>query len=131
MTIFKKSNKLPLVGVDFNVHKFTTRPKPEDTAKIMIISCFSEFGCEVIGSLYCLPRIIQEHPDLYVVVMGWWGREYLYRHLVDEFWETKEDIQWLRDSSLAFHHNNKTLLSIEKAVSKLGKIVTSDSLGRI
>lgn len=131
MPIFRKKSQEQIVDIDFNVHKFSSRPKPEDPSRIMIISCFSEFGCEVIGSLYCIPRIIKENPDLYVIVMGWYGREYLYRHLVDEFWETKEDVQWLRDSSLAFHHNNKNLQRIEKAVSKLGKIVTADALGRI
>ena len=131
MAIFKKKIQEQIVNIDFNVHKFSLRKKPEDSSRIMIISCFSEFGCEVVGALYCIPRIIKENPDLYIIVMGWYGRAYLYQHLVDEFWETKEEVQWLRDSSLAFHHNNKNLKRIEKAVSQMGKIVTADALGRI
>lgn len=131
MTIFRKNDATKLVDIDFNVHKFTARPKPEDSSRIMIISCFSEFGCEVVGALYCIPRIIKENPDLYVIVMGWYGRDYLYKHLADEFWETKEDVQWLRDYALAFHHNNKNLSRIEKTVSKYGKIVTAEALGRL
>ncbi len=102
-----------------------------DAAKIMIISCFSEFGCEVIGSLYCIPKLIKENPDLYVIVIGWYGREYLYRHLVDEFWETKEEVQYLRDHTFAFHHKSKNLTQIEKQVGKLGKMVTAETMGRI
>jgi predicted Zn-ribbon and HTH transcriptional regulator len=132
MTIFSRHKKEEkIVDVDFNIHKFTNRPRPEDPSKIMIISCFSEFGCEVVGALYCIPRIIKENPDLYVIVMGWYGRDYLYRHLADEFWETKEEVQWLRDHTLAFHHSSKNLTRIEKAVSKLGKIVTAEAMGRI
>lgn len=131
MTIFKHKQKKQIVEIDFQMHKFTQRPRPDDPSRIIVISCFSEFGCEVVGAMYCIPRIIKENPDLYVIVMGWYGRAYLYHHLVDEFWETKEDVQWLRDSALAFHHNNKNLQRIEKAVSKIGKIVTADALGRI
>jgi len=133
MTIFsqRKKKEEKLVDVEFNIHKFTKRPKPEDPSKIMIISCFSEFGCEVVGALYCIPRIIKENPDLYVIVMGWYGRDYLYRHLADEYWETKEEVQHLRDYTLAFHHSSKNLARIEKAAAKMGKIVTAEAMGRI
>ena len=36
-------------SVRFTVHKFNSRPKPEDKRRILIITCFSEFGCESIG----------------------------------------------------------------------------------
>src|SRR6516225_8478838 len=105
MTIFSKSHEEPLLDISFNIHKFTTRPKPSDSSKVMIISCFSEFGCECVGATYCIPRLLKQYPDKYIIVMGWLGRAYLYKHLADEFWETKEEVQWLRDHSLAFHNN--------------------------
>lgn len=131
MTIFKKNNEEKIVDIQFDVHKFSNREKPTDPNKILIISCFSEFGCEVLGSMYCIPRIIAEHSDMYYIVMGWYGRNYLYKHLVDEFWEVKEEFQWLREKSLAFHHNSKNLSRIEKVTSKLGKVVKADSFGKI
>lgn len=131
MTIFKKRNEEKIVDVNFNVHKFSQKTKPLDPKDIVIISCFSEFGCEVMGAMYCVPKIIAENPDKYYIVMGWYGRSYLYRHLVDEFWETNEDVQWLRDYALAFHNNSKNLKRIEKSVGEHGKVMTSDKLGRI
>jgi hypothetical protein len=128
MPIFKKKNEEKLVDVKFNVHKFTTKERPE---KSIIISCFSEFGCEVMGAMYCIPRIKEENPDAYIIVMGWWGRSYLYRHLVDEFWETQEQFQWLRDYALAFHNNSKNLKTIEKKVAEYGRVVTANDLGKM
>lgn len=133
MTIFKKKNgrEEPVADVQFNVHKFSSRPKPENPKDIVIISCFSEFGCEVMGAMYCIPKMKLQYPDKYFIVMGWYGRDYLYRHLVDEFWETKEESQWLRDYALAFHNNSKNLKNIEKAVSKLGTVIGADKLGAV
>jgi predicted Zn-ribbon and HTH transcriptional regulator len=132
MTLMKKKAKEePICDVQFNIHKFTARPKPTDKEKIVIISCFSEFGCEIVGAMYCVPRIIKEHPDAYVIVMGWYGRPYLYKHLVDEFWELKEEFQFLRDKALAFHHSSKNLSRLEKSVEQFGKVVSSDKLGRL
>ena len=121
-----------LANVKFNIHKFSKKPKPDNINQIMIICCFSEFGCEVIGSLYCVPRFVKENPDKYVIVVGWYGREYLYKHLVDEFWEIKEDCQWLRDYSLAFHHSSKNLSKLEKSLSQFSsKVITSEGLGKL
>lgn len=125
-----KSNEEKLVDVQFNIHKFSDKKKPSEK-DTLIISCFSEFGCEVMGSMYCIPRIIQEHPNKYYIAVGWYGREYLYRHLVDEFWEIKEDFQWLRDYALAFHNNSKNLNKIEKAIGKYGKVIGADKLGKL
>lgn len=127
----KKVSEEAICDIQFNVHKFTNRPKPVDTDRIVIISCFSEFGCEIVGALYCVPRIIKENPGAYVVVMGWYGRAFLYKHLADEFWELKEEFQFLRDKALAFHHSSKNLTKLEKSVEKLGRVVSSDKLGRI
>lgn len=133
MTIFKNSKRKEekMVDVEFNIHKFSSKEKPSDPNKIMIVSCFSEFGCEVVGALYLIPRLIKENPDMYVIVMGWYGRSYLYRHLADEFWEIKEEYQFLRDYALAFHNNSKNLAKIEKIATQHGKVMTAEILGRM
>jgi len=132
MTLMKKKIKEePICDVQFNVHKFTNRPKPIDKDRILIVSCFSEFGCEIVGALYCVPRLIKENPGAYVIVMGWYGRAYLYKHLVDEFWEIKEEFQFLRDKALAFHHSSNNLTRLEKGAENFGKVISSDKLGRM
>src|SRR6185436_8652931 len=47
--------------IPFKVHKFTPRQKPEDTRDIMIFPMFSEFGCETLSVIYCLPRLLQKY----------------------------------------------------------------------
>jgi hypothetical protein len=79
--------------------------------------------------MYCIPRLIKENPDKYVIVIGWYGRSFLYKHLVDEFWELREEFQFLRDKAMAFHHTSKNLSKLEKAVEKFGNVVPSDRLG--
>ena len=68
-----------MVNLTFNVHKFNGRSKPNEKKRILIISSFSEFGCETVSSLYVIPRIVQQHPGYYTVVAGWYGRSYMYR----------------------------------------------------
>lgn len=119
-----------LVNIEFNVFKFNDKPKP-DKDKITIVSCLSEFGCETIGCLFCLPRIFKEIPGDYKIAVGWYGREYFYRHLVDEFWEIKEEFQWLRDYCKAFHNDSKNLAKLENALSAYGKTIKSHQLGQI
>ena len=116
--------------ISFNVHKFTNRPKPKDPRRTLIISCFSEFGCETVGALYCVPRILREYAGHYSIVMGWYGRQYLYRHLVDEFWEAKEEHQWLREYCRAFHHDSKNLKRLEQEVSAHGRVMASQQVGK-
>jgi hypothetical protein len=127
--IKKKVVEEPVCDVQFNINKFSSRQKPKDPNKIIIISCFSEFGCEILGVMYCIPRLLKQYKDHYFVVIGWHGRSYLYHHLVDEFWELKEDFQFLRDKAMAFHHVSKNLLKIEKHMSNFGKVFNSDKLG--
>src|SRR5687767_7044293 len=128
MTIFKKRSEERIMDVQFNIHKFTSRIRPGKD-EVIIISCFSEFGCEVVGAMYCIPRVIRDNPGAYVIVMGWYGRSYLYKHLADEFWEIHEDCQNLRDHSLAFHHNSKNLKKIEKAVAEHGRVYPAEAMG--
>lgn len=112
----------------FNVFKFSDRPKPEKE-KVLIVGCFSEFGCEIVGAMYCIPRLKAQYPDRYIIVAGWFGREYLYRHLVDEFWEIHEEHMWLREYARAFHNESKNLRQIEKNLGKSGAIIPSHFLG--
>lgn len=121
----------PSQEVNFKVHKFSSRPRPADRNQINIICCFSEFGCETVGALYCIPRIIRDRPRDYRIAVGWAGREYLYRHLVDEFWEMRPEHMWLREYARAFHHESKNLERTEKALERYGRVVPSSYLGRI
>jgi len=116
--------------VSFNIHKFTNRPRPKDPRRILIVSCFSEFGCETVGALYCIPRILQEYAGHYSIIMGWYGRQYLYRHLVDEFWEVKEEHQHLREYCRAFHHDSKNLRRLEFEAANYGRVMTSQHVGK-
>lgn len=124
-----KVSEQRLTNISFNIWKNNPRPKPSKE-KILIISCFSEFGCEIVGRMYCIPRLIKRFPGRYIVAMGWYGREYLYRNLVDEFWEIKEDFMWLRDRTYAFHHHSDNLKRLEESASKYGSVVPSSMLGR-
>lgn len=120
-----------LSKLDFYVKKFTNRTKPENPRRILLIPCFGEFGCETVGALYLIPRLIQKYPGCYVIAMGWSGRDYLYKHLVDEFWELKEEYQWLREHCLAFHHNSKNLKRFEKTMrGKTGIFVAPEYMAR-
>lgn len=117
-------------NISFEIHKFTKRKKPKDIKRVLIISCLSEFGCETLGSLYCVPRILREYAGVYSIVMGWYGRKHLYSHLVDEFWEIKEEHQWLREYCRAFHHDSKNLKKLEQEVQIYGTVMPSSYVGR-
>ena len=119
-----------LSQVEFNIHKLNCRIKPKQRERIKIIGCFSEFGCETLGAMYCVPRILRRFPGQYIIAMGWYGREYLYRHLVDEFWEVKEEYMWLRDYARAFHHVSRNLARLEKSAAKFGEVIPSAMLGK-
>lgn len=119
--------------VKFNIHKYNIRPRPLNKSHVVIFSCFSEFGSELLGSLYCIPQLLQTHfLGYYAIVMGWHGRGYLYKHLVDEFWELKPEYQWLREYCRAFHHSSRNLRKVEKAARRtLGKVVDSNAFSVI
>lgn len=120
-----------LEDIKFNVYKFNNRPKPKDRRQSLMICCFSEFGCETLGCLYCIPQLLQEHPGRYKIGVGWHGRQYFYRHLVDEFWEVKPEHMWLREYCRAFHHESKNLSKVEEALKKHGVVVPSMYLGQL
>ena len=116
-------------NISFNIYKLSNKNKP-DPENIVIFSCLSEFGCETLGAQYVLPKLISENPGKYFIVIGWYGREYFYRHLVDEFWEMKEDHQWLRDYCRAFHHESKNLFRLETECAKLGTLISAANMGK-
>lgn len=126
----KRTSEQRLANVKFNVYKLNHRPKPKKTDRIKIVACFSEFGCETFGVLYCIPRLLKRFPGSYIIAMGWYGREYLYRHLVDEYWEIQEPYMWLRDYARAFHHVSHNLKRIEEAATQFGQVVPSVALGK-
>lgn len=117
--------------IKFHKHKFNNRPKPTDKRRILYITNFSEFGCESLALLYCIPKIIQQYPGAYVICVGWYGREYLYRHLVDEYWELQEEFQWLREYTSAFRHTSKNIAKLEEHLKTEGNLYPGVSMGRI
>lgn len=125
---FASDKEPPLSAASFFVHKFNSKPFPSQQNTLIVCS-FSEFGCEILTVLYCLPRIRKQYPDKYIIVAGWFGRKYLYQHLVDEFWELKEEYQYLRDSTYAFHHKSNSLKKIEKTLSNIAPTMFSTILG--
>jgi hypothetical protein len=126
----KKTGEKRLGSVAFNVYKLNHRPKPRKKNRIKIVSCFSEFGCETLGVLYCIPRLLRRFPGMYVIAMGWHGREYFYRHLVDEYWELKEEYMWLRDYTRAFHHVSRNLKRVEEEATVHGDVIPAAALGK-
>lgn len=114
--------------VSFKIHKFNNRRKLSKDRTVLICA-FSEFGCETVGCLYCLPKLVQGYVGQYVIGVGWYGRAYLYKHLVDEFWELDPQYMFLRDRTYAFHHRSKNLTTIEDKLQAYGKVITSNQLG--
>ena len=116
--------------VKFNKFKFNNRPKPSDKERIVIICCFSEFGCETIGLSYAIPQLMKKYPGRYFIGVGWYGREFLYRNLLDEFWEIDEKLMHLKDFAKAFHFHSDELSAIELNLRKeCGTLVNSNLIG--
>lgn len=111
--------------------KFTNRTRPKDKNKILIITNFSEFGCETLGVLLCIPHILKSYPNLYVICVGWFGRSYLYKHLCDEFWEADESFQFLREYSFAFKNSSLNIKKLEQELKNIGYLYPSASMGNI
>jgi hypothetical protein len=127
-SIFNKEEKTERIGL--NVFELSKRKRPKDPKKTMFIFCFSEFGCESLGLMYVIPKMKKEYPEHYLIAIGWYGREYLYRHLVDEFWEVKKEHQNLRKYSKAFHHTSRNLAILERSFRGQGLISPSAYLGQ-
>lgn len=127
---FPKKKENIIKDVLLKIYKFNTKVKPNKD-DIIIICCFSEFGCEVVGCMYSIPQIIKKYPDKYKIVVGWYGRSFLYSHLVDEFWELDEQFMFLKDFSRAFHHISRNLKNIENKLRQYGNVIFSSHLGRL
>lgn len=123
-------SKEPVIkDIVFKIHKFTPRKRP-NSKDIVIFPIFSEFGCETLAVVYCLPLFMQKYcSGKYTVVMGWHGREYFYRHLVDEFWEIPKEFMWLREYCRAFNHTSRNLRRVENKVKKFGQVMDITHLG--
>jgi hypothetical protein len=120
-----------LSDIKLHKHKFNNRPIPSDKRRILILTCFSEFGCESLALMYCIPKIIELYPGSYVICVGWYGRQYLYKHLVDEFWELDEEYQFLREFSDAFNSSSRNLETFESSLSQFGIVHKGSRMGEI
>lgn len=120
--------------ITFDKFKFNHRSPPGDKNKIILITCFSEFGVESVALMYSIPQVIQifRHKfgsDCYFICVGWHGRDYLYRHLVDEYWAVKEEYQWLREYSMAFRSTSKNIARLEKSLKSYGTLYEGQNMG--
>ena len=128
----KRINPEPrLTEISFYTHKFNNRKRPKDNKKILIVPAFYEFGVETIGVSYCIPQIIHSNPDCYVIVVGWYGRSFLYSKIADEYWEIKEEYQWLREYADAFRNNSRAIGILENKLSQIGKIAGSGVMAKL
>ena len=118
-------------NLEFYLHKFNNRKRPSDIKKILIVPAFYEFGVETIGVTYCIPQIIHRNPDCYVIIVWWYGRGFLYSKLADEYWELKEEYQWLREHSDAFHNDSRNLLRLEHKLAQMGRMVDKSMMARL
>lgn len=126
------NQEVKLDKIIFNIHKFSDRARPSQKENIVIIPAFSEFGCESLIPLYAIPWLLKNrHAGRYCIVLGWYGREFLYRHLVDEYWEIKEEFQHLREYCRAFHHESKNLANVELQAAELGRMVTTNDISHV
>ena len=133
-TTGSRSKMLPEKKIDeltFHVHKFNNRKKPNDNKKIIFIPAFYEFGVETIGITYCIPQIIHRNPDCYVIIVGWYGRSFLYSKIADEYWELKEEYQWLREYADAFSTESRNLSNLEIKLKQQGKVVCSAMMSKL
>lgn len=120
-----------LDALSFKIHKFNNRKRP-DRNKIVIIPTFAEFGCESLIPLYCIPELLRNRfRGYYSIAVGWYGRDYLYKHLVDEFWELDEPYQHLRNYCLAFHNSSHNLRLLNEELSEIGIVVSDKEIGNI
>jgi hypothetical protein len=126
MILKKKSKEQKIDDFRFNVFKFTKRQK---SSKVLIITNFCELGVETLACMYSIPRLLEIFNSYYVILVGWSGRDYFYRHLVDEFWELKSENYWLKDSCNAFYHNSENLDRLENELKKIGILFKGHYLG--
>lgn len=120
-----------LDSMKFKIHKFNNRTRPTDKSKILVVPTFYEFGVETIGLSFCLPQIIHKNPDRYVILVGWYGRSYLYSRIADEYWELDEEHQWLREYSDAFKNESRNISRLQGKLSNVGTVVPGDAMAQL
>lgn len=97
--------------------------------KTIFVFAFVEFGSEFFYPLHFLPRIKKYNPEHKIVLVGWKNRSFLYRHLVDEYWELHEQFMHLRDSSRAMRHESRLINKLEWYLQKYGIVIKSEFVG--
>jgi hypothetical protein len=125
LKLFYKQKQKQTDKFVFKKHIF----KKSNKSQVVFILNFSEFGVETLSCLYSIPMITDVYKSFKTIVVGWSGREYLYRHLVDEFWELDESFYYLKDYSNAFYNTSKDIKNLEKKLGSFGVVVTSGFLG--
>ena len=120
---FVKERKANTLG--FHRH-ISGNSKKKET---IFVFALVEFGCELLLPHYLLPKICNKNKNKNIIVIGWYGREFLYKHLVDEFWEIEEKYMFLRETVRALHHNSKTIKKLEIYLRAFGEVVPSLKLG--
>ena len=132
----KKNNEIKhlkkeptLSSISFYRHKFNKRTPSKNN--VVFISAFFEFGCESLMSLYILPALLEKYRGKYIVVLGWYGRDFIYKDFVDEYWELKEEYQFLREHCRAFYHQSTNLKKLEVKLSDFGTILHKNEYGNI
>ena len=116
-----------LKKIEFHRHVYNKYKKN----KTLFIFALVEFGCEWLIPHYLLPKIVKRNKDKNIVVVGWYGREFLYKHLVDEFWEFSENCMGLRETVRALHHHSKTIKKLELYLKNFGDVLPSHFLGNM
>lgn len=130
--VLNRAAKEEMLGdICFKVHKITNRARPVKR-NVVIFPIFPEFGSEVVIPLLCIPSLMRhKYAGKYTIVVGWHGREYLYRHLVDEFWELDEKHLSLREYCRCFHHESKNLKKFEDRLLDYGKVVDINEVASV
>lgn len=123
-----KKEKSNIRNIVFKIYKYN---EVNDSFPKLFYSCFCEFGCEALLPTYLIPRINKNFPDHKKIALGWHGREFFYRHLVDEFWEIDQTYMQLREKSKAFLHNSKELSAMETILSKRCAVVDGKKFGNL
>lgn len=125
LSLVEKEKKLK--KITFKKIKF----KETNYDQSIIISVFSEFGCETVAIHYLVPEIVNKNPNKKIIVVGWQGRSFLYSHLVHEFWEISPEFMFLKDHAKAFHNDSKNIKWVENELKQYGKLITSMELGNM
>lgn len=124
----KSDRKLLFQELSFDKHVYN---EDEDLKQKIFYLSFGEFGCETILPTFLIPRINSNFPEHRKIVVGWAGREYLYRHLCDEYWELDSKYMLLKDHSYAFENVSKEFNSLFRRLSPIGNIIDGTKIGKM